>query len=260
MDHHYLDSDLEEIADGSRELAEALGSLLVDIASPEIPTGLGAAGRPGRGGGRPSRSAASGQLAAIAPFPELVTLPTTQLHSKLRAISDPTLLRRAHAFEGEQLRRKNVFVWIEDQLRFLGDPLGGPETPIPDFEALSEQEVIAALRYRDSVSFAARVYAWEHYHRRRQALLRAAERICGERGRDLVLRTAPARGGCDLKEPFNGYAGLSTAPHARVELRSRLASCSRALLEQALSYEQGTRRRTTMLEAIEVALRRAPSS
>ena len=249
---------LATVVAASDELIEALDSLLAESPTPALPTTL-AARRRGKGG-RPSRAQASGKLAAIAPFPELVTLPTTLLHRHIRAITDPQLLQRAHAFEGEHLRRRAAFAWLEDQLRFLGSPLGGPSEPLPGYDETSVEELVAAVRYRDSVEFAARVYAYEYYRRRRQPLLHAAERLCGERGRELVLRTAPRRGGSKLAEPLPGFAQLSTAPHARVELRNALAACSRSILERTLSYEQETRRRKTMLEAIEVALRRTPVS
>jgi hypothetical protein len=254
-----MDTDgLSALASASAELAEALNSLLCDIEPVRREAPLFRPPAPNRGGGRPSRAEASGALAEIAPFPELVTLPTNLLHPFIRKLADVGLLRRAHTFEREHLRRKAVFVWLEDQLRYLDAPLGGPAEPISGYRELSSEEIVAAMRYRDSEELAARVYCWEHFHGRVRLVMRAAEKICGGRGAELVLRMMPDRGECALPEPFSGFDGLSTAPHARIKLRSALCGCERDTLERALSYEQGTRRRKTMLEAIEVALRRAP--
>lgn len=238
--------DLRELADSSSELAEGLRTLArgVDRSGP----------KPARVGGRRSRASTDSELVALAPFPELVTLNTGRLYQHIRMLQEVETLRLAHSFECQYLRRTSVAGWIEKQLRELGEPLGGPSPPFADYALLSVEQIKSRLDGA-SPALAAHVYAFEHYHRRRRGLLRAAQKLAGAAGDLLVVATAPPRWGTDAPEPFSGYLALRTQPDARVELRAALAACSEQELVVAVSFEQAGKRRRMMLEALSSELR-----
>lgn len=206
-------------------------------------------------GGRPTRAKTSGDLAKEAPFVALMTEPAPELYKKIKLIDSAEMLREGHRFEARHLRRKTVFGWLEERLRQLGEPLGGPaKPPIANFDSLEQGQAILRIRQL-APEQAAIALAWEHYHQRRRRVIDAAESVCGAAGYELVEQTAPDRGEvAGLSEPFRGFDQLSTSPHARLELRRALSSQSETTLEQALVYEQAKKRRKTMLEAIEAAL------
>lgn len=219
--------------------------------------GLARPARPARRRGRPARAElASKELTDAAPFAELVTVAADKLGPHVRAITDPGLLRAAHIFELAHSRRKTVLAAIEEQLRQLGAPLGGPAEPLAGYDSLSAERVIGALDQRaKDLEFAAQVFAYEHYHARRKRVLEAARRLAGKRGPALVAETSP-RPLPLASEPFAGYDQLPATPQARVAVRAALAAQPQEVLQSALEYEQQTRNRVIMLAAIRSALRR----
>lgn len=254
-----MDPSRGALANASGELSEALRSL-AEIASKPARNGSSPAPAPRPqhpgGGGRPTRAQESGHLCDSAPFPELVTVPVKALATHIRTIADPKLLLAAHAFELDTLARRYVFAAIEDRLRRLGSPLGGPaESPFAGYEALSPDEVVA--RVDANPEAAANVYAWEWYHARRKRVLKACERRCGAAGVELVILTTPNRSRQQLEPPFPGYDDLVASPDGRIERQAVLARQDARTLRVALAYEKATRRRKTFLRSIENALRRA---
>jgi hypothetical protein len=225
-----------ELASGLRSLAERIGRSR-------------ARGRPAR------RLRVEPEVVAQAPLPELATVPAgPALHRILRRQRDPELLRRCHAFELRHDRRSSVLEWIERQLRELGSPLGGPqEEPCPGYRLLDEIDVLCLLDGAER-ELAARIYAWEWYHGRRRRILRLADERCGGRGRELALATAPRAPA--PSEPFPGYGALRTTPAFRLQLRRALGERSLEELAAAVAYEQATRRRVSMLDALGAELRR----
>lgn len=247
---------LSLLAGQSHELSEAL-TLLARASSGSLEGRLPNALAGNRVRGRKSRAEQGAALAANAPFPELVTYPARRLTCLLRTIEDCDLLRHAHAFEVEHLRRQTVLEALEERLRLLGQPLGGPkEVPVLGYELLDEDQVLELLGC-GSAELAVKVYAWEFYHRRRQRVLFLAKGLGGEECSRLVEATRPPRGP-ELREPFPGFSRLSTAPSARFEVRKRLSELNRETLAGALAYERQTRRRTTMIAALEKALSAYP--
>lgn len=214
------------------------------------------AGRPGKG--RPSRAEkADPQLVAEAPFPELVTEPAHRLGSVISGISDAEVLARAHEFELRQGRRKSVLDRLEQRLGAIGHPLGGPEAPFENYGSLDPQEVIGRLQVAGPET-AAVVYAYEHYHGRRRPIMTAAEELCGtEMARRAVAETSPRALIGNISEPFPGYDDLNASTEGRAAVREALSGLSVPELEKVRDYEQSTRRRSSMLGAIDVALNRA---
>jgi hypothetical protein len=238
-----------DVSRASTELAEGLRLLAAPLAE-----GSAARDTPKR------RRGERDSIAAEAPLPRLVLLSGQELYTFIRRQRDPKLLRDAHRFECETLRRSSVAGWIEAQLRELGSPLGGPKRPpLARYETSDEQELVDTVQAL-TPGKAAEIYAWEHYHGRRRRVLAAAKLRCGHAGEDLVTRTAPTRWQ-QVSEPFPGFAALRTQPSARPALRAALGARSRAELEAAVEAEQQGRRRGEMLEAIysELRLRRPRS-
>lgn len=246
-------SNLEEFFEHGKEASQAVRSLSGRTVKPKA----SARGNRGRGSpvGRPSREQTGQADVARAPFPELATAPAAKLYGIIRKIDDVGLLKQAHRFEVAHLRRQTVLLWVEDRLRQLGAPLGGPRAqPVRGYNRLSVPELLDLVE-QESPEFAATVYAWEHYHQRRPHVMRVAAERCGAAGDQLVEATAPFRGHQDLPEPFAGFRALSTSPSGRSRLRAALRSQPAAALERAKEYEAATLNRVTMLNAIELALR-----
>lgn len=250
---------LREIAEGHGEIDEAMLQLERRIpgkrSRPPQGRPLKEQSAP-RGGGRPSRAVASASLATEAPFPELFSLPARQLYGHIRTLQDIPLLEAAHQAEVKHLRRQTVLGWIEDRLRALGAPLGGPAIePWEGYELEEDPRRLASRIEQLSPSQAAEVAAWEHYRHRRRIIMRACERVAGSLVAKRISETAPQRGIEDLQEPFPGYAALSTSPHARAAARATLTAQSLAVLQDAVRYEEQTKRRTTMLRELRSLIR-----
>jgi hypothetical protein len=251
-----FDSKMAELVDMFEQSAEAFRTLSDQLAAKaEQPASDDA--EPARQG-RPSRAArASEEMLAAAPFPELVTSPADKLGTVIRRRSDISELRRAYEFETAHDRRVSVLKAIEERLRRLGHPLGGPEEPFPDYQEQMVGEILRRLRAHGR-TYAAHVYAWEWYHSRRAVVLNAAKEIADDLGERLVRETSP-RQQQKLTEPFDGFDRLSTSPAKREETRQALRAQPAAVLTQALEYERATKNRVIMLSALETARRAARS-
>jgi hypothetical protein len=235
---------LRELEEQSMEIAQAM-QLLADQLRPVVESRRG---RPRREQSVPE------ELVTAAPFEQLATLPAHELRGFVRRIDDVGLLVRAHEFESRHDRRASVLTALEDRLRRLGRPLGGPsEPPWEDYARASPQELTRRLG-RASAARAVHAYAWEFYHARRPSLLRAAEQVGGpERCRELVRRTSPRP--AEPPEPFPGYLQLTADSSMRAVVRETLAAQDTGALTRAREFELATRARRGFLRAIDRALR-----
>ena len=226
--------ELETVAGAARELTGALRGLAHSKR-----------GRPPR-----SRSADGGG----APLAELITMPADRLIGVIRAREGIEQLRHCHTYELSHDRRRSVLDAIEGRLRALGSPLGGPPAPFSNYETLEEVEILGRMRSGGAV-LAAEIFAYEHYHRRRRAIMREAERRGGAAAQDLVRETSPR--GAPVPAPFPEFLLLTASPRARALVRETLAGRPTAELEAALAYELATRKRKVILSAIRTQIKRS---
>lgn len=262
------ESSLKELSERSFDLAQGLRLIAqgieqgrpapVAVRTPGPQASPGATkprGRSQKRKGRPRRAdQVPAELIEEAPFPALVIEPADRLVTTIRQISDTEQLRQAHAFELSHDRRKSILFRIEERLRILEEPLGGPPMPLDDYAELTDKELLLRLEQVDAET-AAQIYAYEHYHRRRKDIIEAAGKRAGERGEQIIAETSPRGKIALLKEPFPGYDELSASSEARPEVRKALNARSNAELEAALDYERQTKQRVSFINAIEVVLR-----
>jgi hypothetical protein len=190
------------------------------------------------------------QLADGAPIAGIYLLCGNELRRFIASILDPKLLEAAHRYECRTARRCSVLTWIEERLRILGHPIGGPAPPLRGYERLSEDEILARIAVSPE-EVLPEIYAFEWYHRRRQPILAACERTDPAACRRRVRETSP-RPWERLPEPFEGYDDLRLSnAEARRQARERLLSCSREEIEAAMAYELHGRRREGMLSLLE---------
>jgi hypothetical protein len=255
-----LSTESAETAEGYELILDELEALAPDLALIPAPDLLSRR-RPDepRPRGRPTRQETLARLAQSAPIPDLVLVAADQVGSVLRHQDDPARLRQAHTFEARYCRRRTVLAAIAARLRALGEPVGGPvDPPLPYYEELDTAAVLSELRRRhNSVQFAAHVFAYEHYRERRRDVLREARRLAGKQAATtLVQETAPVQI-VELPEPFPGYGQLSAHPSGRARVRELFAHRTPKELAAAHVYELQTKARTTILAALDRAIRQA---
>lgn len=204
--------------------------------------------------GRPSYAErATDEELADAPFEEMVTANAADLAYFIRyQISSHSLLRDAYRFEVGHHNRKSVLDAIEGKLRRLNLPLGGPDkNPLDHYQLLGEEEIIeraSSLSGRER----AELYAWEYHGNRRKPILNACSKD-NKLAEKVARETAPPKRE-QPAEPFPGYDRLKCSADYRVEIRQTLQSCSQAQLSAAIEYENKTKKRAVMLDALRIAL------